>query len=65
MASEASEVWSLVGYEQRLWKMTRRELKAECYRVVGVRPDATVPKSTVIDLILVARGIDDQTLINP
>jgi len=47
-----------VGYRKRLWKMTRANLRAEADRV-GVPNDSTLPRTTLIQRILEAQGIDD------
>lgn len=58
------EFRELIGYESRLWKMTRQRLAQEAAKFAIV-VDRTTPKSLTIARILEAQGFDDNILINP
>ena len=57
------ELRDLVGYERRLYKMSRDALQDEAYKfsvnTLGL------DKNEIVKRILAARGIDDQLLAHP
>lgn len=60
------DIYAMVGYEARLWKMKRSDLIAEASRVgiKGLYVRCDVPNETIVRWILEVQGINDDILVN-
>lgn len=66
--ADKKDVYALVGYEKKLYKMKRADLIAEAERVGVSLTDAEKRVTLLYDIvqrILKAQGIDDSILRNP